>query len=118
MEDGLKSSLRTVCALLRDHDVRYMVVGGMAVALHGYYRHSMGPTGELALKPDVDIWFDTTYENYFKLLRVLEGMDGDVSQFKNEARPEPKRPFFRLDLDEFTLDALPRINAGIHFGDA
>jgi len=47
MEEDLKKSLLSVCTLLQRFDVRYMLVGGAAVALHGYYRHSMGPAGAI-----------------------------------------------------------------------
>lgn len=118
MEEDLKKSLLTLCKVLDHWKVRYMLVGGTAVALHGYYRHSMGPSGQLAAKPDIDLWFDPTYENYFNLLAALEGMDCDVSEFKQELSPDPKRSFFKLDLGAFTLDVLPLIHADIQFAGA
>lgn len=118
MEEDLKRSLLAVCTHLQRYEVRYLLVGGMAVALHGYYRHSMGPSGQLSSKPDIDLWFEPTYENYFKLLRALEVMGGDISEFEHDTRPDPKRSFFRLDLGEFTLDALPHVNAEITFSSA
>ncbi|MBL7983391.1 MAG: hypothetical protein JNM91_00265 [Flavobacteriales bacterium] len=90
----------------------------MAVALHGYYRHSMGPTGKLSAKPDIDLWFEATYENYFNLLNALAAIGVDVSEYQNEMSPDPKHSFFKLDLGEFTLDTLPRINADIPFREA
>lgn len=118
MEEGLKKILLSACSQLHSSDVRYILVGGTAVALHGCYRHSMGPNGMLASKPDVDLWFEPTYENYFKLLEALAEIGVDVSEFKNEMSPDPMRSFFKLDLEVFTLDALPRINAEIPFGEA
>jgi hypothetical protein len=78
----------------------------------------MGPSGQLASKPDIDLWFNPTYDNYFNLLKALEELDCDASAFMNEQRPEPKQSFFRLDMDGFTLDALPTIQADIPFNDA
>lgn len=118
MEEDLKKSLLTVCDVLERCQVHYMLVGGTAVALHGYYRHSMGPAGQLTVKPDIDVWFAPTYENYYCLLRALEEMGADVSEFRNEPSPDPKRSFFKLDLGEFTLDALPLIRADLRFADA
>ncbi len=115
MEEELKKGLLSVCESLQRWEVRYIIVGGAAVALHGHYRHSMGPTGQLTAKPDIDLWFEPTYENYYRLLKALEAMGFDVSEFRNESRPDPRRSFFKLDLGEFTLDALPRINADILF---
>lgn len=117
MED-LERGLLAVCKALQRCEVRYLLVGGAAVALHGHYRHSMGPEGNLSAKPDIDLWFDPTYENYYALLNVLDSIGHDVSEFKNEERPDPRHSFFRLDMDEFTLDALPHIHAEIRFADA
>lgn len=118
MEEDLKKGLLAVCRSLQHWNVRYMLVGGTAVALHGYYRHSMGPAGELTAKPDIDLWFDPTYVNYFQLLRLMEAMGVDVSEFQQERQPAPMRSFFKLDMGEFTLDALPLIQADIPFADA
>lgn len=67
MEDSLRESILSVCKLLDKHQVAYMIIGGTAVALHGYYRHSVNMAGELTDKPDIDIWYNPTYENYFPL---------------------------------------------------
>lgn len=118
MESDLKDRLLAVCSTLERCHVHYMLVGGTAVALHGYYRHSMGPIGQPAEKPDIDIWFSPTYENYYHLLNALEAMGADVSEYRNEVGPDPKKSFFKLDLGEFTLDALPKIHADIPFAQA
>ena len=73
MDQELKKNLLAICALLEQFEVRYLLVGGAAVALHGYYRHSMGPSGLLATKPDIDLWYDPTYENYFKIIYRIDG---------------------------------------------
>lgn len=95
-----------------------MLIGGAAVALNGYYRHSMFSSGELADKPDIDIWYDPTYENYFKILKVIEELGHDITEFKNEQSPNPRRSFFKLDFDDFTFDILPEIKASIKFFEA
>jgi len=118
MEHDLRKSLTAICRSLQHWNVRYLFVGGTAVALHGYYRHSMGPNGKLTTKPDIDVWYDPTYENYFSLLQMLKDLDLDVAKFMNEPHPDPKRSFFKLDMGEFTLDVLPRILADIPFADA
>ena len=58
MEEDLKKNLLLVCSQFQRNEVQYLLVGGVAVALHGYYRHSMGPMGQLTSKPDIDLWFD------------------------------------------------------------
>ena len=47
---------------LNDNGVRYLVVGGYAVALHGYPRYTK----------DIDIWVEMTSENASNILKALE----------------------------------------------
>jgi predicted nucleotidyltransferase len=48
--------------LLNDNQVRYMVVGGYAVALHGYPRYTK----------DIDIWIELSQENAASMVKTLE----------------------------------------------
>ncbi|HEX5154475.1 MAG TPA: hypothetical protein VFW07_23675 [Parafilimonas sp.] len=98
MDNDLKNSLVTICNLLEKFNVQYMLIGGTAVALNGYYRHSINAAGELTNKPDIDVWYNPTYENYFKVLKVIEGLGQDITEFKNEQAPDPRRSFFKLGL--------------------
>jgi hypothetical protein len=118
MQNNLKDSLLTVCKLLNDYKVQYILIGGTAVALNGYYRHSINLAGELAEKPDIDIWYNPTYENYFNILKVIEQLGQDITEFKNEKTPNPRKSFFKLTFEEFTVDILPEIKADIKFLDA
>jgi len=47
---------------LNDNDVRYMVVGGYAVALHGYPRYTK----------DIDIWVEMSAENAGRIIKAIE----------------------------------------------
>ena len=47
---------------LNDNGVRYLVVGGYAVALHGYPRYTK----------DIDIWVEMTAENASSILKALD----------------------------------------------
>ena len=96
MEDNLKNSLLNVCKLLEKYKARYMLVGGTAVALNGYYRHSISIGGELTDKPDIDVWYNPTYENYFNILKVIEELGQDITEFKNEQAPDPRKSFFKF----------------------
>lgn len=60
--------------LLNDHEVEYLLVGGYAVALHGYVRY----TG------DMDIWVLTSTDNATKVVKTLK--DFGVPQ-ADELRP-------------------------------
>ena len=115
MESSLTDSILAVCRALNKFSVEYIVVGGTAVALHGYYRHSMNVAGETTEKPDLDFWYNPTYENYFKLLSALEHLGQNVTMFKIEQTPNPKRSFFRYEFEKFTLDFLPELKATLKF---
>jgi len=46
---------------LNDNSVRYLVVGGYAVALHGYPRYTK----------DMDVWVEMTVDNASKIVKAL-----------------------------------------------
>ncbi len=118
MDENLKKILLNICKLLEKYDVQYMVVGGTAVGLNGYFRLSRNIRGELSEKPDIDIWYNPSYENYFNILKTIEELGQDITEFKNEKSPNPKKSFFKLNFDDFTFDILPQIKANIKFFDA
>lgn len=118
MENSLADSLLQVCRVLSQHSVAYLLVGGTAVALHGYFRHSMNAAGVISDKPDVDVWYNPTYGNYFKLLDALETLGQDVTEFRNEQAPNPRKSFFKYEFDSFTLDLLPALKSTTAFNSA
>lgn len=46
---------------LNDNQVRYLVIGGYAVALHGYPRYTK----------DIDVWIDISAENASRMVQAL-----------------------------------------------
>lgn len=114
----LLASIMRVCQVLNQYAVDYLIVGGSAVAYYGYFRHSITMAGVPADRPDVDIWYNPTYTNYFKLLDALVTLGQDVTRYKNEQVPNPKKSFFRYEFDLFTLDLLPTIKSAINFNPA
>jgi hypothetical protein len=111
----LQDTLITIGKSLDKFNVSYMLIGGTAVALNGYYRPSINPSGELADKPDLDVWYNPTYENYFAVLKALKDLGQDVSVFEDEQSPNPRTSFFKLEFEGFTFDLLPKISADISF---
>lgn len=109
MENKLLESVLRVCSILNKHSVQYLVVGGTAVALHGYFRLSHDDSGTVMEKHDLDFWYNSTYDNYFKLLNALEELGRDVTEFKNEIAPNPKKSFFRFEEEYFKMDFLPEL---------
>jgi hypothetical protein len=102
-------NLQHVCQVLNECGVEYMVIGGAAVALHGHVRFTKDASGQDTNIDDLDFWYNPRYDNYFRLLNALEKLGQDVSAFRKEKTPDPKRSFFRLERAKFTLDFLPEV---------
>ncbi len=58
----LNRDLKELLLLLNANKVRYLVVGGYAVAAHGHPRYTK----------DLDVWIDRNQTNAKKLIKVLE----------------------------------------------
>lgn len=110
MNNNLTESILNVCRILNKHAVQYLIAGGTAVALHGYLRMSLLSSGLPADKYDLDFWYNPVYDNYFNLLNALQELGQDVSEFKEEIAPNPKKSYFRLEFEKFTLDFLPELS--------
>ncbi|QMW03454.1 hypothetical protein [Spirosoma foliorum] len=104
-----------IFAIFNSSSVNYLIVGGTAVAYYGYSRKSTNNAGKATNKPDLDFWYNPSYENYFKLLNALEQLGKDVTEYREDPSPDPKNSFFRLEFDDYTLDLLPRIKAPLKF---
>lgn len=57
----LNQDFKEFIQLLNEHDARYLIIGGYAVAFHGHPRYTK----------DLDIWIEPDQENAGKLLRAL-----------------------------------------------
>ncbi|MGD9096932.1 MAG: hypothetical protein PVF97_02530 [Desulfobacterales bacterium] len=58
----ISRDFREFIELLNANEVRYLVVGGYAVAVHGYPRYTK----------DLDIWIERSAENAARLLKTLD----------------------------------------------
>ena len=58
----LSKDFKEFIELLNGHKVRYLVVGGYAVAFHGYPRYTK----------DLDVWIDLSPENADNVINALE----------------------------------------------
>ena len=77
------NQLQAVFACLQRHDVKYVVIGGIAAILHGVPRATF----------DLDVLIEATDEN---ARRLLDALDGRVGSF------EVSHPY--ADADLFTID--------------
>jgi hypothetical protein len=67
MELALSPDFKEFLKLLKEHDVRYLLIGGYAVGYHGYAR----ATG------DMDIWIAIHPDNAQKIVAVLKAFGFD-----------------------------------------
>ncbi len=118
MEKNLTDEILQVCQILNKNGVQYLIVGGTAVAFHGYFRCSQDSTGDTTEKFDLDIWYNPTLDNYFKLLNGLAELGQDVKEFFDEQSPNPLKSYFKFDLNKFTLDFLPKLKGITKFKQA
>jgi hypothetical protein len=87
--------------LLNEHNVKYLVVGGYAVAFHGYPRYTR----------DIDIWVESSPENAENIMKVLEdfgfgSLDIKVDDFLVHSRViQLGYPPHRIDLVTSLTDA-------------
>ncbi|HVU95268.1 MAG TPA: hypothetical protein VHE34_08595 [Puia sp.] len=109
MENKIIDGVAAICKILNTHLVEYLIIGGAAVALHGFYRLSHDLSGRPMEKPDLDFWYNPTYDNYYSLLKALHDLGLDVTEFVEEISPEPKRSFFKLETDNYKIDFLPEV---------
>jgi hypothetical protein len=58
----LNQDFKEFIQLLNDNHVRYLVIGGYAVALHGYPRYTK----------DIDIWIEMKPDNAANMVKALE----------------------------------------------
>ena len=104
MQDKLNNIL-FVCDTLNRNKVEYLLIGGTAVFLHGFFRYSTSSTGEIIEKQDIDILYNPSYQNYYNLLNALKNLGQDVSAYEAEQTPNPQKSFFVFESTGFTLDA-------------
>ncbi|MGM9512428.1 hypothetical protein ACS5NO_32145 [Larkinella sp. GY13] len=111
------SIIRNVCRTFNENAVHYMIVGGTAVALHGYQRQTIGKNGQPTEKADLDLWYRTTPQNHANLLNAMEQLGKDVTEHRN-AEVIDLAPFLRFEFKEYTLDLLPKLKTPLRFWQA
>lgn len=90
MANLFNDHFREFIKALNDNDVEYILVGGMAVILHGYIRG----TG------DMDVWVNKTKDNYRKLIRAYSQFGMLVFDMTEEA-------FLGDDFDVWSIGVQP-----------
>ncbi|NTS41245.1 hypothetical protein HRG84_10050 [Flavisolibacter sp. BT320] len=108
-------NILSVCTMLYKMDVQYLLVGGTAVAFHGYLRPTTTNDGRLSDRDDFDFWYNPRYLNYQRLLAVLENLGLDLTDVRREETFNLKQSFFRHHFEDFTIDFIPKIGGDLSF---
>ncbi len=61
MQMELDQDFKEFIQLLNKHEIEYLLIGGFAVALHGYVRNTV----------DIDFWINNNAKNSVKMVSVL-----------------------------------------------
>ena len=91
--------------LLNDHRVEYLLVGGFAVALHGYPRATA----------DIDVWVERTRTNAERSVAALRLFGFDLATLTAELFLEPDR-VVRMGSAPIRIEILTSID-GVTFAD-
>lgn len=107
MPDIFESDFRDFIFALNVSQTKYLVVGGYAVILHGYFRTTQ----------DLDIWVEKTPENHLRLSKAyaIFGMplfDMTLENFMGE-----KFDVFSIGRSPIRIDVITKLK-GLHFEDA
>lgn len=92
--------------LLEKNNVRYMIIGGYAVAFHGYPRFTK----------DIDIFFLNSEENIEKIIKTLIEFGFKKNDFKQEMF-KVKGNIIQFGIEPVRIDLLNEID-GVKFIDA
>lgn len=92
--------------LLEDHQVEYMIVGGYAVAYHGFPRFTK----------DIDVFYADSRENAIRLQAALVAFGFQAASVPLETIEKPDT-ILSIGLEPVRIDLLNRI-AGVSFAEA
>jgi hypothetical protein len=101
----LNPDFKELLRLFNDKDIKYLVVGGYAMAAHGYPRY----TG------DIDLWVWSTLDNAEKILDALREFGFGEVGLKEEDFQKPQQ-IIQLGFPPAWIDPLTDID-GVTFTD-
>lgn len=107
MGNIFNEDFRDFIKYLNEYDVRYILVGGYSVILHGYHR----TTG------DMDIWVDRTPQNYDRLRLAFLAFGMPVFDMtKENFLNHPEWDLFKFGKPPVSIDIMIKVK-GLEFDD-
>lgn len=101
--ERLEQFIKTAC----ENQVKMILVGGGAVNFHGYQRHSA----------DVDFWIEVSGQNLERLLRTLQEMNFQISEFPEEVKSGKQNVSIKIS-PVLELELITSFNSGKSFEEA
>lgn len=92
---------------LNQAEVKYMLVGGYALAAYRYPRNTM----------DMDIWIERTEENYMRALKAFQIFGMPIFDFNKENFFDPKFDVFGIGRKPVRIEILLEVK-GLVFAEA
>ena len=107
MPDIFQSDFQDFLLALNHSGTEYLVVGGYAVIMHGYYRTTQ----------DLDIWVNKTQENHVKLSKAFSIFGMPVFDMGLDNFMGDRFDVFSIGRSPLRLDIVTKIK-GLEFNDA
>jgi uncharacterized nucleotidyltransferase DUF6036 len=104
MADLFNEHFRDFINALNNQNVDYVLVGGMAVILHGYVRG----TG------DMDVWVNKTKENYSKLKNAFQEFHMPVFEMTEEKFLSDEFDVWSFGVSPVKIEVMTAVK-GLHF---
>jgi hypothetical protein len=112
MDSILSEGIKNLVKVLNLHDVRYMVVGGVAVGYYAKPRVSTNlPSG---IDYDIDIWYSATTKNFTNLINAIETIRPELGDDLSKIVFNPSSTFLKFNLSNFNFDFLPELAPFAH----
>ena len=107
MPDIFESDFSDFISALNVSGTEYIIVGGYAVILHGYYRTTN----------DLDVWVNKTPENYIKLSKAYAIFGMPLFDMTLENFMGDEFDVFSVGRSPFQIDMMTKLK-GVEFADA
>ena len=105
MDLELPNDFKEFLKLLRAHDVKYLLIGAYAVALHGYVRSTN----------DIDLWVAMTPDNAERVVGVLKEFGFDVPALSPDLFLK-RNQIVRMGVEPVRIEVMTTIS-GVEFDD-
>ncbi|HYG04028.1 MAG TPA: hypothetical protein VD927_16395 [Chryseosolibacter sp.] len=116
ISNDMRETLHRVCSVLNKYHVDYILVGGVAVAYHGYLRVSGTTLARPEVKTDLDFWYNPMLSNFVQLSSALVEL-GVSKEMLDGITFDPKKTFLKIPHSNFHTDFLCQLTGLSSFSD-